>query len=352
MKRIDNQPRSEVRWPSSVAASLLVPQQELVPLLMPIDGPESPPLAWRRNSSEFYPLPGLGRLPPTSRDVLASMGRQLVFEREALDDDESINYLHRHRSLGIYSFSFATGVIDRSSYEPRPGWQNRHSFAGSPDGDRVVVAQSWVAPEEMSSEPSWSRGRAYGTARTTVSIGSFTGEPARELFTLRGGWADGRDDVALQWSPDGSAIAFCALRYDGLPKGFTKSLTILDAATGDEVLVIDHCGLVGSAPWSPDSTRLLVVDDSEMVWILEVSSGNRHPVPFLRGPRPDVSVSDSPRLLGFCDLDRVLVATQCGTLLTISRVEMITGATETMISCPTVSEALPVLAQMPSGYWD
>lgn len=352
MKRTGNQPHSEVRWPSSVTGEPLVPQQEPIPLLMPIDGPESAPLAWRRETSEFCPLPALGRLPPTSVDVLASMGRQLVFERECLDEDESIEYLHRHRSLGIYSFSFATGAIERSSYEPRSGWQNRHSFAGSPDGDRIVVAQSWMAPEVVSTESSGSRERAYGRARTTVSLGSFSGEPARELFTLPGGWADGRDDVALQWSPDGRSIAFGALRYDGLPKGFTKSLMILDAETGEEVLAIDHCGTVGSAAWSPDSTHLLMVDDSETVWILELSTGIRHPIPFLRGPRPDTSVSDSPRLLGFCDLGRVLVTTQRGTLLTISRVEITTGATETIISCPSTSDTLPVLAQMPNGYWD
>ena len=140
--------------------------------------------------------------------------------------------------------------MDRADYEPRPGWQNTHTFGGSPDGEHILVAQSWV-------ETPPGQRTAFGDVRVTVSLVGFSGTPAQELFTLVGGVGTYTDNLEIQWSPDGTQIALGASAWMGLENPLNYSILVLDATTGQEVTRIEGAGLAGSASWSPDGTRLL-----------------------------------------------------------------------------------------------
>jgi Tol biopolymer transport system component len=88
-------------------------------------------------------------------------------------------------------------------------------------------------------------------------LADFTGGPARELLNFTGHDNAEADDLSLQWSPDGTTIAFSAY-YPTDP--FTVRVFLYDAVTGRETATIENASLVGSVAFSPDSARLLIAD--------------------------------------------------------------------------------------------
>ena len=279
--------------------------------------------------------------------MLAVGGRALVFAREIHDEDESIEFLHRRRCLGIYRYSFETGTIDRADYDlVHPRWESGLAFAGSPDGERVAIVEGW--------QPGAPGFENLGAVRLTLLVTGFTPGTRRVLLELNAGGSGSADDVSLQWSPDGTRIALAVTLFgsrEDLPI-FRPTLLILDVATGREIFRFEGVHVVGSASWSPDGNRILVADSDDVVRILDLTTQELSPVPFLPGPRKDVWERGAQRTLGFAAADRLLVATQRGKTMTISTVATATGAAEPLIRWTGAEFMYPVLAQMPAGYWD
>jgi len=98
-----------------------------------------------------------------------------------------------------------------------------------------------------------------------------------------------RAGQSLQWSPDGTRIALAVTLFgsrEDLPI-FRPTLLILDVATGREIFRFEGVHVVGSASWSPDGNRILVADSDDVVRILDLTTQELSPVPFLPGPRKE-----------------------------------------------------------------
>lgn len=325
-----------------VAPEQLEAQPEPVSMLVRL---VTTPHVLLRGEAQLRPVPDVGRIGQASRDVLAAGGRFMLFDWETLLEDESLEFMHRWTSRGVYRLGFADLTLERANYEPRPGWRNQHSLGGSPDGEHVVVAQSWV-------DIPAGRAPAYGDQRVTVSLAGFSDAPAQELFTLVGGPTIDSDDLPIQWSPDGTRIAIGVSVFTGPESLPDQSVRILDAATGQEVTRVGGVRLAGSVSWSPDQTRLLVKEFWGHLRIHDLNADTRHEIPALPGRRPDPSTRGPARLLGFADDHDLLVATQRARTMTISAMDPTSGDRRPLIRWTGTDDMYPVLTAMPPGYWD
>lgn len=297
-----------------------------------------------RDDCQLRPLPDLRRDMAPSRDVLAAGGRMMVFDRGTLLDDESLELMHRRASLGLYRLRFSDLSMERATYEPRPGWQNGHTFGASRDGQRLLVSQSWV-------DTPHGRNTKRGDGRATVSLVGFSGTPARELFTIVGSTEHGADDLAIQWSPDSTQIAIAVLIPTGPRTMPPDTILILDASTGREVSRVTGACLAGSASWHPDGSQLLVRDLDERLWIHDLGTDTRRAIPALPGRRPDPSTRGPARLLGYANDHELLVATQRGRTMTVSAIDPDTGEGRGLVRWTGIDDTYPVLTPMPAGYW-
>jgi hypothetical protein len=168
----------------------------------------------------------------------------------------------------------------------------------------------------------------YATAdvgRVTVSVlrGPDLSVSAERVFD-RAYMGFSQRDAQLQWSPDGRLVALSMQP----PGASCEALMVLDAATLETVLRVEpvrsresvHVG--GSASWSPDSQRLVIVNE-DYQRILHLGDGRQEKPAWLNGPR-----GDPPRqaqILGLLPDDRVLVQRQRGTRLRLSSVDLGTG---------------------------
>lgn len=144
---MEERPRrgSAPRWPADLVEIPLQPQDEPVALVITVDDEAH---AWDRAHGQVRPLPDLDRqVPPSAREVLAPGGRHVFFVREGWNPDETVPYLERRTALGIYRYTFATGEVQRATFEPPPGAMQSTRFGGSPDGTRLLVTQGWTARE-------------------------------------------------------------------------------------------------------------------------------------------------------------------------------------------------------------
>lgn len=219
----------------------------------------------------------------------------------------------------------------------------------------MLIAQGWTQREPGdTSTPG--QPPPLLSSRLTLSLAGFAGMPPREVCTVTGYASDDADDLAAQWSPDGSKIAVSTGLYHQAERegevGARSRLMILDARTGAQVGHLDDVRLAGSASWSPDSSRLLVSDPMRVLWTYDLDAERRVVLPVLQGARPGSWVNGSQRLLGFADDQRLLVAVQRRGTMTISAVHLRTGDTEGLIRWTGGLDMYPVLAQMPPGYWD
>jgi hypothetical protein len=338
--------RTAVVQRSTLVQEPLGPQPGPVPLLTNWDT-WLPVYAWVPGASQFQPLPGLDGTTVEASTTLNAGGTAALFTRATFHDphDESVPLTHRKRNLGVYRLTFATGVIDRVDFEPRLGWLNGLHSAGSSERLGVAILETWfdTPPERKATKDD---------ARLTLSLSGVTGAPPRELLTLPGSTPQAADALVVEWSPDATKIAFGMISADVPPGTSPYVLIIVDAVSGREVSRIGGMTIAGSASWSPDGTRLLVRDMKSIVWIHDLSTDQNHPIPYLPGPRPDSAKKGVPRLLGFADNHRIMVAVQRGRTMTVSSADPDTGEGHALIRWTGGDYMYPVLASMPPGYWD
>jgi hypothetical protein len=182
-------------------------------------------------------------------------------------------------------------------------------------------------------------------------LADFTGTPARELLTFSGRDKGGADDLSLQWSPDGTTIAFGA-RVSAGPSIIAR-VFLYNAVTGRQSAIIENATLIGSVAFSPDSARLLIADRaSDTVEIHHLDTGRTEPVPLIPLPLPDTTDRSVPRLLGFADNTRLLIADQRGRTMTISTTDPAGTDVRPRLRWVGGLDMYPVLASMPEGFWD
>jgi hypothetical protein len=211
--------------------------------------------------------------------------------------------------------------------------------------ERLVLID--VATGRQRSTPFVRRGRRqtlhYGLAPNeqdlAVAVDESTQEQRRVTLTILRGpdlvvsaervfedayMVDSQRDAQLQWSPDGRLLAL-SMRPPGVS---CVALLVLDAETLETVLRVDpsktweavHVG--GSASWSPDGERLVIVNE-DYQRVLHLAEGRQEKLAWLNGPR-----GDPPRqaqILGLLPGDRARVQRQRGTRLRVSSVDLATG---------------------------
>jgi WD40 repeat protein len=308
-----------------------------------------PVYAWVPAASTLHPLPGLNDQSSTSsRVVLAAGGRYALYARNTIDsDDETIPLTHRVRCYGPYRLDLTTGQVDEATFTPRPERHTRLEFVGSPDGQQVVIAENWQA------EPPPGRNLSHLEQRCTLWLASFSTQPARELLTFNGEEGHlGADDLCLHWSPDGTTIAFGAyFPATSATEPLTYRTFLYDAASGDQSGTVEDRTPVGSVAFSPDGTLLLVADRNSIVGIHHLGTGQTEPIPLLPMQRPDSTDRRVPRLLGFADTTRLLIATQRGRTMTTSSTDPAGSDIRSLLRWTGGLDMYPTLAVMPEGFW-
>jgi Tol biopolymer transport system component len=140
--------------------------------------------------------------------------------------------------------------------------------------------------------PAW----AFDSGRLAYSVFSPFGDvPGRGGYIVSsagqsmGMFASGWDIWSLDWSPDGSTIAFAALRNSHF------GIWIVDAAGGEPVeLTADPAGDQGPA-WSPDGSRIAFTSQRAGSWdIWVMSATGQNPVQLTSGPATDIRPRWSP----------------------------------------------------------
>lgn len=157
-------------------------------------------------------------------------------------------------------------------------------------------------------------------------------------------------DTPLQWSPDGRLLAL-SMRPPGAVYG---AVAVLDASTLETVLSVGfpdgrkpvHLG--GSASWSPDSQRLVIVND-DFQRILHLADGRQEELAWLTGPRGDPP--RQPQILGLLPESRALVQRQRGTRLRMSSVDLATGKGPVLADLA-VAEGDAYLQMAVSRHWN
>src|SRR5438094_858248 len=124
----------------------------------------------------------------------------------------------------------------------------------------------------------WSIDEEESEYRGAIWVGPADGsEPAKQI--THGDCEDG----APAWSPDGTKIAFSALRGDRWDTEVVSALFLVDAAGGEPERITPPDGSYGSPSWSPDGTRIAYHFDREdgtfphngQIGVLELASGER-----------------------------------------------------------------------------
>lgn len=355
-----NAGRSSVRWPTvrTVTGETAVTLPS--PLVVSIEGEAGGAYLWSRSPAALNPLPDLDRGTSPSRTALSRDGRVLFFDRYAMREDESIPYVQRFFSRGVFRVELATGEVQRMAYEPRGEYNAIRELASSPDGELVAVAEAWVVDE--------AKARAQGGLvfrRLSLWIAGIGSPAPRELLTVPGSYRSGPDDSSVHWSPDGRRIALGGITehihtrangsstraYTNPSHEYVYELRVVDVGSGEIVLEREGLRTVGTAGWTPDSSRLLVADTEEFIKILHVDTGDLEPLPSFPGSNRGIPFEKSTRILGFLDDRVVMTVAQRGRRMLLSAVDIDTGEVEPLIGCADAPEAMPVLAPMTPDYW-
>lgn len=337
--------RAAVRWPTGRVRVPLETAAEPVPLVVSIGGEADGTYLWSRPTATLELLPDLDRGISPTRVALSGDGRMLFFDRRALRDDESIPYVKRSYSLGVFRLELATGEVRRSAHDPRGEYSSTREFASSPAGDQVAVAETWVVPELEAQV------QGLLARRVKLMVADVGGSALRELATVPGSYYTGPDDSSVHWSPDGRSIALGSVAEDAQTGAYVIEMRVVDVASAEVVLERKGLRTVGTAGWAPDSSCLLVADMEERIKVLRVDTGELEPLPFLPGSNMGIPFEKTTRILGFLDDRTVMTVAQRGRRMLLSAVDIETGAAEPLVGCADAPEAMPVLAQMPPDYW-
>ena len=308
-----------------------------MPLILRLNVDARTDYAWVRESQEFRPIDAVISGQPKSWNVLGPGGTLLVFE------DFDPRPLPREPwggspSTGPHVLDLISGTVRRLSVDRKEGISGRMEFAVAPDG-RVAVAENVARASDA------------GPLMSSVSVSVTTPEvgEAREIFHHQAYlWVTG-GDRALQWSPDGARIALSITDLSGDPLGRAPSrVLLLDTDTGRLIRVLDDVHLAGSTAWTPDSTRLLVVDVHGRFHLADTETGTTSALPL----SPRDSARRSWDLVGTAGNDALLMYHQSGRNGRITTLSLTGGEQREVVSWRGEVDMYVTAAQMPDGYWD
>lgn len=314
----------------------LWPTEEQVALVV-LEDIERKFLGWRLASGTLDVLPEFPGAFLEGRPRLCPGGRSLLVDLRAAVEDEG----GARVEWGVGRVDLSTGAVARLGFESIPA--AFCDFGGSPDGAVVGLSGGWEhGAKDLTATPP-RRGLRHG-----LYLATFDGAPARKLavFEDAGPGVLTPDDVPVQWSPDGTRIAFSLL---WLNRGAPQAVTLIyDATSGAEV----HCipgALSGSASWGPDGNLLLVEVVRGGVWVHDLSADTRRQVTVLpeagnRDMRPE-------RALGLADDDHLVTVRQRGERVTVALKSLTTGESVELLSYSEIEARYPVIAAMPHGAW-
>lgn len=211
--------------------------------------------------------PVIVRMPPLidrqfDHWMTAIAGKSLVFERVRDRTDEHGNLIAR----GLYRFDLDTSAWTRLPVDPGPIPRRWFTVTASPDGSRVVVVTHRQDEVVAKDKPLH--------ASITTTVWEVTDGTARQVTAMRGMWREGDiPDRAAQLSPDGTRLAL-AISEAGT---WSARLVVLDMATGERV---NQAGAIpwGSAAWSPDGHRMLVLTSAGLE-MLDLNTNETVPLP-------------------------------------------------------------------------
>lgn len=281
----------------------------------PPDGPLSIKadhvLAWRDGLLYLQPLqPAVGGMPVSYYGVLDQAGRNVFAESLMTDAGTPRKPTASLEGTSLRRIELRTGRESTVGYARQLGGPAQLTAALSPDGAATAILESFreAAP-----------GRTNGLSLVRLSLIRDGGAP-RVVQTLEArGFGSHTDDLPLQWSPSGQALAVTAhLEGDTWP-----SLQVLDLSTRTSAKY-DGFVLAGSMSWSPDGEQLLVASAwSDRPHVLRVSSGDIDPV----GVLPDRPEEGSgPRPYGFLTDEQILVGRGRTGRFRASAMNLATGA--------------------------
>jgi hypothetical protein len=180
-----------------------------------------------------------------------------------------------------------------------------------------------------------------------LTLTGFGNTVPREVLRVRGSLITSADDLVVQWSPDGTSVAASFWYYPTSgPEGLAQ-VVLLDAESGAPLGAEDGF-LTGSLSFSADSRRLLM-STHESVLVHDLDGGGARPISFvppLEPPRPGV-----PRLLGFADDTRLIVAVQRGRTMTVGTTDVDGVDWRPTVRWTGEHDMYPVFAAMPTAFW-
>lgn len=296
---------------------------------------------WGRAGDSFRLLTSVVSGQPRSWNVLGHGGTSLAFE----DFDPRptpVDPWGEFASIGPHVLDLTDGRARGLQVPPLEGFPARIEFAVGPDG-RVAVADNVLwAPE--------GRTPTGRDGLLSVRIATPGTAQSREVFRRQAGLWAAPFDRPLQWSPDGSRIALSITDLSGDPmRPIPTQVLLLDAATGEVGRALEDVTIAGSASWTPDSSRLLVVDGEERVMLADTDTGALlHPSrPLQRGPggrrRWDV--------VGAAGNNHLLVFHQRGRTGRLAALDLTDGEEREIVSWRGDLDMYVTAAQMPEGYW-
>ena len=174
------------------------------------------------------------------------------------------------------------GVIEFEAFPERPDDDAFISLAFSPEGDRLIsvlgydAAKLWklsdlANPIELTPIRRYAvwMGGAFSPDGTEVAIGGIDAHP--RLFDAETGELvlelddeESPSHRGVAFSPDGSRLVSGSMTNDDFPNGVPK---IWDAATGLEIMRLEHPSNTWEVAWSPDGTMIATTgQDTTRIW--------------------------------------------------------------------------------------
>lgn len=339
---MSTRPSPKARWnPHPVEEPLAGPLGEPVPLMSDLYNNRA--FGWLPESESLAPFSALDASTGPFLPVLSTGGTAMVFERAQYDGgSEDLPPMQRHRILGIYRLSIASGQEERAPFDPVQGHGATVYYAPSPDGVSAAIAQCWW--------PGWQPGARSVVSEHRVSltvVGFAEGSP-RTVLELSGLLQPISESSVVQWSPDGTTVAVSMMTFTA--RGSVERVTlVVDVSTGEHAQV--PAALLGSVSWDHEGRRLLVVGDDDVPRVLDMRTGTSSPVPALGARVAQVNSQGRPRALGWADERRLLVAVGRGSSTRVCLLDPDEGVVATRVRWTAGPLDSVRLAPMPAGFW-